>query len=218
MSTGTVDANMRAALRTLLLAVEAATTGALTTISASGSVITRSGGSFVTDGFGVGDEIMASGFSDAGNNGRAMVTAITATTLTLDKSLTTASAGPAVTLSVGLPQGRAWEGFKYAPTVGQPFIEESFRPIDSRKIAVGPTGYIMHEFYAALSLSYPQGHGTLAVEKMAGAIRAALRPSQTLVYGADAGMIDRAARSPLVIDADWLRCPIQIYGHAHTLG
>lgn len=59
-----------------------ADTGA-TTLDATAGAFSRAAGSFLTDGFEVGDIVTASGFSTSGNNGRFRVTAVAATTLTV---------------------------------------------------------------------------------------------------------------------------------------
>lgn len=51
--------------------------------SATAGSFTRATGSFVTDGFAVGDIVTASGFTTAGNNGRFVVTAVVALTLSV---------------------------------------------------------------------------------------------------------------------------------------
>ena len=63
--------------------VAGATTGAVVTISATVGTFVRSSGSFVTDGFNVGSVISSSGFVAPGNNGLFVITAMTATVLTV---------------------------------------------------------------------------------------------------------------------------------------
>ncbi len=58
------------------------TTGAAT-LAATVGTVTRTIGSFVTDGFTVNQVVVNSGFTNAGNNGRFRVTAVVALTLTL---------------------------------------------------------------------------------------------------------------------------------------
>lgn len=85
-----------------------ATTGAVITIglNASTRVISRSSGSFITDGFKVGDIVRATGFAAAGNNNKNFrITAITATAMTFANdawlgTLTTETAGATVTVAV----------------------------------------------------------------------------------------------------------------------
>jgi len=84
------------------------TTGALTTIGINSSTrtISRASGSFVTDGFCVGDIVRASGFAATANNGRnfrlATVSALSMTyhADTWLTGITTESAGASVTISV----------------------------------------------------------------------------------------------------------------------
>jgi hypothetical protein len=61
------------------------TTGSQT-LSATATGYARATGSFVTNGFAIGDEITASGFATAANNGRSVVTAVTATTIDVTKT------------------------------------------------------------------------------------------------------------------------------------
>jgi hypothetical protein len=53
------------------------------TLAATAGTLTRTVGSFVTDGFVVNDRVVLSGFTNAGNNGLFKVTAVAALTLTL---------------------------------------------------------------------------------------------------------------------------------------
>lgn len=67
-----------------------------TTISSTATTFTRGSGSFVTDGFTVGDIVNSLGFADADNNGKFIVTAVAALTLTvtaLEGQTTTVEAG-----------------------------------------------------------------------------------------------------------------------------
>jgi len=58
------------------------TTGAQS-FSATVGTVARSAGSFLTDGFAVNDVVINSGFTNAGNNGRFRISALTATVMTL---------------------------------------------------------------------------------------------------------------------------------------
>ena len=68
------------------------TTG-LTSLSATATGYARAAGSFITDGFLVGTPITVTGFGTVGNNGTAVVTAVTATSLTVDRILIPEAAG-----------------------------------------------------------------------------------------------------------------------------
>jgi hypothetical protein len=80
------------------------TTGGVTTISATATtnLFTRSGGSFVSDGFRVGMVISNSGFVAPGNNGLFVILSMTATVLTVaplaGQTIVTVAAGATVTI------------------------------------------------------------------------------------------------------------------------
>ncbi|CAB4180571.1 Protein of unknown function DUF4128 [uncultured Caudovirales phage] len=216
MGAETVHPDLRAAFRARLLTLVKASAGTLTNVGASGSAYTRASGSFIADGYSVGDEIVVAGFSNAANNGRTLVSAVTTLALTVEKSLTTEAAGPSVTLDAGLWQGRAWEGFAYAPVRGQPYLSESMRAITSQVRALGDGGTIAHVLAGIAVLYYPAGRGTLALERMAGAIMKHLKPGTSLTYGTSTSVVTEASRSPLLQEPDWISCPVIVSMAAHT--
>ena len=82
-----------------------ATTGAAS-LSATATGYARSAGSFVTNGFAVGQQITASGFTNPANNGTSVITAVTATSLTVSKTpatvVETAAAGRTIATVTGI--------------------------------------------------------------------------------------------------------------------
>jgi hypothetical protein len=105
VSGSSYDELMAAAVRKDFVA--GATTGAVITISADEdagvSTFPRSSGSYITDGFKVGDVIDVSGFTDPSNNGLFVVTNVVALTLTVehfdeDGALVDEVAGDTVTI------------------------------------------------------------------------------------------------------------------------
>jgi Domain of unknown function (DUF4397) len=73
----------------VITAMPAAPTTGSTSLSATATGYARAAGSFLTNGFKIGQQITASGFTNAANNGRSTITAVTATTLTVTKSTPT---------------------------------------------------------------------------------------------------------------------------------
>lgn len=61
------------------------TTGSVS-LSATATGYARTSSSFITNGFAVGQTIVASGFTNAANNGTSLITGVTATRLTVSKS------------------------------------------------------------------------------------------------------------------------------------
>lgn len=83
--------------------VTGSTTTALTTISFTANTIVRTAGSWIADGFKVGDVVKATGATDAANNVQHTVTAVTALVLTVDAvkaPLVVAAVGPSITVAV----------------------------------------------------------------------------------------------------------------------
>jgi hypothetical protein len=75
-------------------------------LSATATGYARSAGSFVTDGFAVGQQVTASGFTNPANNGSSVVTTVTATALTVTKTPATvaeaSATGRAIATNTGL--------------------------------------------------------------------------------------------------------------------
>lgn len=103
ISCGTYEDLIAAALRASAWTA-GSTTGAVIVIAADNAgTYTRSTGSFVSDGFKVGDLVTVSGFTDAGNNGTRRITALTATVMTVaigDTPMTDEAEGDSVTILV----------------------------------------------------------------------------------------------------------------------
>jgi hypothetical protein len=80
------------------------TTGAQS-LSATATGYARASGSFITNGFVVGMQVNATGFTNAANNGLSTVTAVTATALTVTKTGGTVveAAGPGRTITASPP-------------------------------------------------------------------------------------------------------------------
>jgi hypothetical protein len=127
-----------------------ATTGS-TTLGANAQGYTRASGSFVTDGFYVGMEVVPTGFPQIAPG---IVTAVTATLLSIQGGRTVAAADTARSLTVGLPTLRAYEN-KPLTTIGdRPFIAEQWVPspgvvttIPARSGRHAETGYSIWNWY-----------------------------------------------------------------------
>jgi hypothetical protein len=116
------------------------TSGSNNQFSATATGYARSTGSFITNGFAVGDEITASGFTTTANNGRSTITAVTATALTVTKTGgTTAEAACNVTTTPGCT-ARSLIGDGEI-TVNKVLVTEAF-PTTNRTIA-GTRGRLM---------------------------------------------------------------------------
>lgn len=132
------------ALRNRALTLTVCTTGAVS-LSAAATGFARTTGSFVTDGFKIGMEIVSSGFSTSVNNGVGVISyvapdgksiAVSMFVLTYPSGVQTVtrpatvveaeSAGRAI--AARLYSMRAWENVAFTPVPTIPYAEEDFGP------------------------------------------------------------------------------------------
>lgn len=191
------------ALRTKLLALEVITTGA-TTLAATATGYTRSSGSFLTQGFKPGMEILAAGFSNASSNGRGVVTSVATSTLTVTaydvtytngeltatgRTLAVDSAAAGRTISVPLPAITAWENIKAQPLTGAPFVEEQYLPGPTAQITIGPLGDIEITPQYQVQIHVPEGYGIGAARKYTDALITLFAPRTAITVGADTARV-----------------------------
>jgi len=213
-----IDHNVRAALRQTAQGVSKATLTAVT-VSVVSDGYKRSSGSFITDGYGVGDELYVTGFSNAKNNGVSMIKVVTADKLTVDKEggLAPQAAGASVTLLVGLPRIRVWDNRKEEPVVGRPFVRDTLHIAESRATSLGPRKRIQHEGVWFLDLFVPPDIGMLAADGLVGALRLAFSPGSELTYTGQRVMLRRFTRSNPVPSGKWTQIPLTVKFTANTI-
>lgn len=128
------------ALRGRLLATVVATTG-VTTLTATGTGYTRATGSFITDGFRVGMEVVPSGFAD---NSPGVIQSLTDLEIVLMNDRDPEGAAANRSLTVGIPQLRGWENFEVKPLDGRWFVEEDYIPGPRNRVGVMRSGPYEH--------------------------------------------------------------------------
>lgn len=155
--------------------------GSRQTMSASGSTYTRPLHSFTDDGIRVGMEVTPSGFSD---NTRAIVTAVTDTTVTVDRTLPTDTVAQGRRLLVGLPSTRVWlnsepvdaDGAPASITRGVPYFEEYYNP-GEMTAGVGSTAEIQALPFYRASVYVPGSVGVGAPLQYADAMLSLFAPT-----------------------------------------
>lgn len=182
------------ALRNRALTLSVCTTGALTgVLSATTTGYARSSGSFVTDGFVVGQEVTPTGFAqtDVG-----IVTAVSALTLTILGGRTAESPAGAASLAVGLPALRAWENLDFTPTASRWFVEEDYLPGPAAQVALGPRGEMELLPTYVLKLYGLTNHSTAALYKAADALLTLFAPRTSLTLSTGDTIIVRTNPAP----------------------
>ncbi len=134
------------ACRNLLDTLSVATTGSMS-LAATTSGYTRASGSFITDGFKVGMEVLPAGFA---TDTRRIVKEVAALTLTVDATLTAEASAGSRSLTVGQPEYRQYPNITYNPAqaAGRPYTEEEWLPGPSVVNTLGSTAkYIAEPTY-----------------------------------------------------------------------
>lgn len=179
-----IEADIQLALRTHLNTLSVLTTGSVT-LSATATGYARSSGSFLTDGFAEGLELVASGFSKSANNGAHVVTNVTATELECDGGNAAESASSGRTLSVGVPSRVAWEGDEFEREPGWPHFEEQFIPGPTPQITLGPLGQLELTPQYQVQVHVPEDRGALGARRYSDALKKHFTPRTAIAVGSD---------------------------------
>lgn len=113
------------AFRNRLRTLSIATTGVMNLSRTADAYVRADGGSFITDDFAVGMEILPVGFP---TNERVMVASVSQLSLGVDSVLSVAGAAAGRSLTAELPETRIWENMEGEAVPGRPFIEEDYVP------------------------------------------------------------------------------------------
>lgn len=177
------------ALRSKLLSLSVCTTGSVT-LAATTTGYSRTTGSFVTDGFAVGMEVLPAGFTA---NLRATITSVLALAITVNRTLTAEAAGAGRSLTVGLPGTRVWEnaepedaaGAPASIVQGSPYFKEQYLPGPAARATLGSGGefewlplYVPHIYV-------PSNGGANAARKYTDALLSHFKPETTMAVGTD---------------------------------
>jgi len=174
-----IDHNqMILALRTKLAMLEVCTTGSMS-LAATGATFVRTAGSFLTDGFFEGMEVVGTGFGVA-NNAAATVVSVTALVLTVNRTLETEVAAAARTLTVGQPAEVGRENEDFTPTPGSPHFEEQYLPGPTIQITVGDGGTIHAQPMLVIDVNVPDNLGAGALNAYTTALMRLLAPKVTM--------------------------------------
>lgn len=163
-------------LRGKLVALQFAGTG-VQTLTATANGFTRAAGSFVTDGFVTGMEVVPAGFAD---NTPGIVQKVQPLILTLAKVRTAEPAAAGRSLTVGIPVLREWENMRMVPEDDRWYIEEDYLPGPSAQVTGGIGGELEHLPMYVLRLAGLASIGVTALYKIADAILAAFPPRDAM--------------------------------------
>ena len=180
------------ALRNRLLTVEFSSTGTVT-LAATGNGFTRATGSFVTDGLAKGMEVTPVGFTD---NTVGVIQSVTALTITLKNARPVEAASSGRSLSVKIPELRAWENESLSPNNERWHLEEEYISGPNVQDTIGALGHMSHNpIYINKIYGLPDV-GAQALYKMAGAILDVFQPRLALTLSNGTVVRVRAMPAP----------------------
>lgn len=186
------------ALRNRALSLVVATTG-LTNLSATATGYHRAAGSFVSDGFLAGMEIVPAGF--AANTPR-VIQGVTASDITTTSAPTVEAESGGRSLSVGIPTLRAFENVAFTPTSNRHYFEEDFVPATNSLLTMPAQSGVLRETGLYIPKWYGlSGVGVSALRKSVDALKALFAPGTLLVAGANTVRIggDQAPQTGQII-------------------
>jgi hypothetical protein len=185
------EVEMQLALRAKALTLSVATTGTMT-LAATTTGYARTTGSFLTDGFAAGMEVVPVGFA---SNTPRVITAVSALAITVNATLTAEAAAGSRSLTVGLPSQRAWENVAYQPTAGVPWVREEFIPGPTQQVTVGPYGELEATPMYALYVNVPAETG-LTAKRYVDALRRLFAPRTPITVATGETLRVRADTGP----------------------
>lgn len=206
------------ALRNRALTLSVCTTGSQS-LSATATGYARAAGSFITDGFVVGQEILTTGFAA---NGYHVLTGVTALALTVADTVAVEGAAGGRTISVGLPVLRAFENTTFTPTVGRPYFEEDFVPATNSLVTLPAAGGIVMETGLYVAKWYGLSNvGISALRKSVDALKLLFAPGTRLTAGSNTVRVrsDTAVRTGQIIplDGGWSVLTLTIPWQSETI-
>jgi hypothetical protein len=182
------------AFRTRCAALVVCTTGS-TTLEATAGGYARPSGSFVTDGFAVGMEVTPSGFSQTAP---AVITAVSALTMSVSGGRTVQTSGSGRTLSVGFPALRGYDNTRVEPVTGRHYVETEVVPAPTRLLTFPANGGTREDTGLFVVRWYGIANtGAKGLRSCLDALAAQFRPGATFAAGADTVRV-RADSGPFV--------------------
>lgn len=185
-------ADTQLVLRARLMTLSICTTGSIS-LEATDSGYERTSGSFVTDGFVVGQEVTPAGFSDLE---RGTILSVSALELLIDggrnpEGPTTAS------LTAGLPELQGWDNVALEPVSGRPYIEEQLVPATRTLRSFPSTGGTLEDTGLYVIRWYGKADtGLRAIADAADAVLELFKPGTTLPVDTDVTVRVRSDLGP----------------------
>lgn len=117
----------------------------------------------------------------------------------------------------GLPAARAWEGRKFTPTVGVPWVRETLVPNGSVLAAYGAGGLIREDITYLIDVFQPatDADRIFDLDDLGDAICRAFKPGTPLTTPDCRGQVISASRARIQHEPDWRMLPITVAGFVY---
>ena len=186
-------------------------------LAATTSGFTRTSGSFLTDGFRIGQEVTPTGFTSSTVG---TITAVTALAMTVTGTRTADTAAGGRTLAVNLPASVAYLNVPHEPTVGAPWVEEQYLPGSADQYTVATTGTLETLPIYALTVYGPTGIDIAGLMGYADALLDHFAPGTPLTV-ASGDLRVRARPAPFaspvqIVDGGWAAVTVSVPLRYHT--
>lgn len=208
----------RLAFRNRAIALVVCTTGAAD-LAASAVGYTRLAGSFITDGFQVGQEATPTGFTQTDPG---VITKVEAQLLSIEGGRTVQTSGVGRSLTVGLPAQRAWNNLRFVAEKGRPYVEDTFLPGAGSRMVTMPNDGGLREDRGLWILRYYglTGLASIGIDNVVDKILALFAPGTALTAGSETIRI-REDVAPFADDIvpqekGWSVVSITVHWYAHT--
>jgi hypothetical protein len=186
-------------------------------LAATTTGFTRTLGSFLTDGFRLGQEVTPTGFTSSTVG---TITAVTATAMTVTGTRTADTTAGGRTLTVNLPASVAYLNVPHEPTVGAPWVEEQYLPGSADQYTVATTGTLETLPIYALTVYGPTGIDIAGLMGYADALLDHFAPGTPLTV-ASGDLRVRARPAPFaspvqIVDGGWAAVTVSVPLRYHT--
>ncbi len=227
-------------MRSRWLSMTILTTGAQS-LSATATGFARTAGSFLTDGFAIGMEVTSSDFANAANNGKGIITAVSALSMTVTKKqlgsaggVPTVVAGTANVVEVAgagksiaalVPMLREFDNTAVQRVAGVPLIEDRFVSAGNHLATYAAEGQAEDSGLYIVTWFGLAGQGTAAILRGTGALLQRFAPGTPMAMS-DGNVIrvrgeSRSEPRPqggqiIPIDGGWAYRQVQIPWRARS--
>lgn len=116
----------------------------------------------------------------------------------------------------GLPSGVVWDNVPFTPTLGSAYYRVALLPAEPSQAALGDDGANEQTGIFQVSLCFPAGTGTKALQGAIDALCSHFKRGTQLVYNTQEVRVTKTWAGNLMQETDWVVIPVSIRYYAQT--